>query len=93
MYAANHHWLDTGDESARTRERMWVSFLEGYTTQRTLSADELVAARLGLPLRHFELIGVTIRYWAPQIGGHWINDEYLDEHLGWFRWWLKTYRG
>jgi hypothetical protein len=57
-----------------------------------LSADELAAAKLGAPLRHFELIGITIRYWAPQIGDHWINDEYLDEHVGWFRWWLGTHR-
>jgi Ser/Thr protein kinase RdoA (MazF antagonist) len=92
MYAANHRWLSTSDESAKTRERMWASFLEGYSSQRSLSADELAASKLGVPLRHFELIGITIRYWAPQIGEHWINDEYFDVHVGWFKWWLERHR-
>jgi Ser/Thr protein kinase RdoA (MazF antagonist) len=90
-YAANHRWLNTSDEAATTRERMWESFLEGYAAQRTLSDDELAVGRLGVPLRHFELIGITIRYWAPQTGDYWINDEYFDVHVGWFKWWLKKY--
>jgi Ser/Thr protein kinase RdoA (MazF antagonist) len=87
MYAANHNWLATDEKSEQTRGRMWESFLEGYTAERALSADELAVAGLGVPLRHFELIGITIRYWAPQIGDHWINDEYFDTHVGWFKWW------
>ena len=70
----------------------WEAFLEGYSRERTLSENELRADRLCLPLRHFELMGATIRYWAPQIGCDWINDEYFDRHLAWFQEWCHQVR-
>jgi len=65
--------------------------VEGYNTERPLSSNELVVAQLCLPVRHLELMGLAVRYWSPQIGVGWINDEYFDRHLRWFRQWADEY--
>jgi len=44
-----------------------------------------------LPVRHLELMGLAVRYWSPQIGVGWINDEYFDGHVRWFRKWADVY--
>jgi hypothetical protein len=36
-------------------------------------------------------MGITMRYWAPHMGDHWITDEYFDHHLDWFRRWVDAY--
>jgi hypothetical protein len=32
-------------------------------------------------------MGLAIQYWSPRLGTDWINAEYFDRHLNWFRQW------
>ena len=41
----------------------FCAYLEGYSTERELSQNELEVAQLCLPIRHLELMGLTIQYW------------------------------
>jgi Ser/Thr protein kinase RdoA (MazF antagonist) len=87
VYHVSYDWLGLSEEIRREKDRFWGAFVDGYSTERTLSRNELLAAQLCLPIRHLELMGLTIRYWSPQIGISWINDDYFDRHLSWFREW------
>jgi len=91
VYHVSYDWLDLGKETRREKAWFWEAFLEGYSAERSLSGNELVAAQLCLPIRHLELMGLTMRYWSPQIGVSWINDDYFDRHLSWFREWAGVY--
>jgi Ser/Thr protein kinase RdoA (MazF antagonist) len=91
VYHVSFDWMALDEATRRKKERFWAAFLEGYTTQRSLSHNELAAAQLCFPLRHLELMGLTIRYWSPQIGSGWITDEYFDRHLHWFKAWADGY--
>jgi len=91
VYHVSYDWLDLSEETRREKDRFWEAFVEGYNTERSLSRNELVVTQLCLPLRHLELMGLTMRYWSPQIGVSWINDDYFDRHLSWFRQWADTY--
>ena len=92
VYHVSYDWMNLSTETKREKERFWVAFVDGYSQERSLSQKELLAAQLCLPFRHFELMGLTIRYWSPQIGTGWINDEYFDEHIGWFKRWSEGYK-
>jgi hypothetical protein len=37
------------------------------------------------------LMGLAIRYWAPRDGIGWVDDDYFDQHLSWFRKWREEY--
>jgi Ser/Thr protein kinase RdoA (MazF antagonist) len=91
VYHVSFDWMALDEETRRKKERFWQAFLEGYHTQRSLSQNELAAAQLCFPLRHLELMGLTIRYWSPQIGSGWITDDYFNEHVNWFRAWADEY--
>lgn len=91
VYHVSYDWLDLSDETRRKKARFWEAFVEGYRTERPLSSDELVVAQLCLPIRHLELMGLTIRYWASHMGVHWIHDAYWNQHMAWFRKWCDGY--
>jgi len=91
VYHVSYDWLDLSEETRREKDRFWEAFVEGYNTERSLSRNELMVAQLCLPIRHLELMGLTMRYWSPQIGISWINDDYFDRHLSWFRKWADVY--
>lgn len=91
VYHITYDWLDLSEKTRREKARFWEAFVEGYRTERALSSDELVVAQLCLPIRHLELMGLTIRYWASHAGIHWINDAYFDQHIAWFRKWADEY--
>jgi len=91
VYHVSYDWLDLSDETRREKARFWEAFVEGYNRERPLSSDELLVAQLCLPIRHLELMGITIRYWSPQMGISWIDDGYFDQHLNWFRRWADEY--
>ncbi len=90
-YHVSYNWLDLSEKTRREKDRFWQAFVDGYDTERPLSRNELAAAQLCLPLRHLELMGLTIQYWSPQVGTGWINDDYFDRHLSWFREWTDVY--
>jgi len=87
IYHVSYDWMSLTQEVRRQKDRFWAAFVEGYSTQRSLNDNELIVAQLCLPIRHLELMGVTIRYWSLQEGIHWINDEYMDGHVKWFKEW------
>lgn len=91
VYHVSYDWMSLSQETRRQKERLWAAFVEGYSQERRLSQNELLVAQLCLPIRHLELMGITMRYWSPQTGIGWITDEYLDEHLNWFKTWQNEY--
>jgi Ser/Thr protein kinase RdoA (MazF antagonist) len=91
VYHVSYDWMSLSVETRRQKDRFWEAFVDGYNSERFLSKNELSAAQLCLPLRHLELMGLTIKYWSPQIGSSWINHDYFDEHLNWFREWTDVY--
>jgi Ser/Thr protein kinase RdoA (MazF antagonist) len=90
VYHVSYDWLNFSAKVKREKDRFWAAFVEGYSLERSLSQNELLVAQLCLPLRHFELMGLTIRYWSPHIGTGWINDDYFDQHISWFKKWSKV---
>jgi Ser/Thr protein kinase RdoA (MazF antagonist) len=91
VYHVSYAWLDLSAGTRREKDRFWRAFVEGYDTERPLGSKELAAAQLCLPLRHLELMGLTLQYWSPQIGTSWIDDDYFDRHIRWFREWTAVY--
>lgn len=91
VYHVSFDWMGLEPRVRRKKERFWAAFLEGYNRQRPLGENELEAAQLCLALRHLELMGLTIRYWAPHIGSDWIDNAYFDQHMDWFKKWSAEY--
>ena len=87
VYRVSYDWLSLSQEVKAKKARFWEAFLEGYHQERTLSQDELSAVDLALPVRHLELMGITMRYWTQHQGIHWITDGYFDQHIAWFKQW------
>lgn len=92
VYRVSYDWMDLSREGKAVKARFWDAFLEGYNAERPLGENELEAVALSLPIRHLELMGLTIRYWSPREGIHWISDEYFDRHIRWFKRWANEYR-
>jgi Ser/Thr protein kinase RdoA (MazF antagonist) len=92
VYRVSYDWMDLSREGKAVKARFWDAFLEGYNAERPLGKNELEAVALSLPIRHLELMGLTIRYGSPREGIHWISDEYFDRHMRWFRRWANEYR-
>jgi Ser/Thr protein kinase RdoA (MazF antagonist) len=92
VYRVSYDWLDLSKETKAKKARFWGAFLEGYREERALSQNELLAVDLALPVRHLELMGITMRYWAQHQGIHWITDAYFDQHVAWFKLWGSEYR-
>ena len=92
VYLVSYDWMDLSREGKSKKDRFWNAFVEGYNQQRALNKNELTAVQLCLPIRHFELMGITIRYWSQNIGISWIDDDYFDRHISWFKKWSSEYR-
>lgn len=92
VYRVSYDWMGLSRECRETRDRFWAAFLDGYQEVRALRKNELSAIALALPIRHLELMGLTMRYWASHQGTHWITDAYFDQHVNWFRRWAEEYR-
>lgn len=92
VYQVSYDWLALDRETKTRKDRFWGAFLDGYAEVRTLSDGELEAVTLALPIRHLELMGLTMRHWAPHQGIHWIDDAYFDQHVAWFKRWADEYR-
>lgn len=92
VYLESYDWMDLSAACKIKKGEIWATFLDGYNRERSLSDNELAAAALSPAFRHFELMGVTMRYWTQAIGSDWINDDYFDKHLAWFKMWARQYR-
>jgi Ser/Thr protein kinase RdoA (MazF antagonist) len=87
VFLASDGWMDTHGEALKKRESRWRAFLEGYSGERDLHANELEAARLCPAIRHIYLMGIVLLYTIHREGNHWANDNFIDWHMAWFRWW------
>ena len=92
VYRVSYDWMGLSRECRETKDHFWAAFLEGYREVRALQESDLSAVALALPIRHLELMGLTMRYWASHQGNYWITDAYFDQHVDWFRRWEEGRR-
>lgn len=83
-------WMDTSVDAEAMRQRKLSTFLEGYTTVRRLSDNELAVVQLTPAVRHIYLMGLVLRYTTTYSGWNWANDDFCDWHMKWFRHWDET---
>lgn len=91
VYHVSYNWMDLSPEVEAAKARFWDAFLEGYGAVRPLTPGELAAAQLCSPLRHLELMALTLRDWTPYLGDGWADRDYWDEQLAWFRAWERAH--
>ncbi len=89
VFPASYEWMDVSMKAKKARKRKWEAFLKGYQKERILSKNELKAAQLCAPVRHIYLMGVPLKYWSEYDGHHWIDDNYFNWHMDWFKSWQK----
>jgi Ser/Thr protein kinase RdoA (MazF antagonist) len=89
VFLASDDWMDTASEAEARRQRRLEAFLDGYSSIRELTEPELAAVQLGPPIRHIFLMGFVLRYTATWQGQQWANDDFIDWHLTWFRYWAE----
>lgn len=91
VYHVSYDWMDLSDVVESRKACFWESFVDGYSEERSLSGNELAVAQLCLPVRHLELMGLSMRYWSPYLGISWMDDSYLDRHMNWFKEWARKH--
>ena len=75
---------------ARTT-RHWNAFLDGYSKIRSLTANELEATKVFVPIRQIWLLGLHSQL-ADTLGNGFIQDTYLDRNIGLIRQWIEQFR-
>jgi len=91
-YVVSYDWMDLSADMKRKKERILAALLSGYTRVRPMEAAELAAIELSEPVRHLDLLGLGVRYAAQRDGIGWLDDDFLDEHIGYLRRWRNEYR-
>jgi Ser/Thr protein kinase RdoA (MazF antagonist) len=89
VFLTTPEWMDTGDEAEKLRQTQLSAFLQGYSVNRTLSEDELSVIQLTPPIHHIFLMGHVLRYTTLYEGNYWANDDFVDWHMRWFRYWAE----
>ncbi len=89
VFPSSVDWMDTSRSADKERERRLASFLEGYSETRELSPSEREVVRWSPAIRHIFLMGHVLTYSTSTKGNHWVNDEFIDWHMTWFRHWLR----
>jgi len=90
-FYVSYDWLTLDLTTKKKRDDMLFYFLEGYTSVRTLSDNEMKVVDLCLPIRHFELLGIVLERCVRVEGIHWVTDTWLTEHVKWFKTWQTEY--
>jgi len=70
----------------------WRSFLRGYSQQNKLSQQERKLMPWFVILREFELLNFHLSM-RKHVGTAWLNDNYYDHHIGFFKNWEKQHLG
>lgn len=91
VFLASDEWMDISCEAEHRRQGQLEAFLDGYSTIRSLTKQELSAVQLGPPIRHIYLVGHVLRYTAVQEGDHWANDHFIDWHMTWYKHWAGSH--
>lgn len=70
----------------------WRAFLRGYSQLGKLSRQERDLMPWFVILREFELLDFQLSM-RKHIGSAWLNDNYYDFHIGFFKNWVKQHLG
>lgn len=70
----------------------WNAFVRGYHQHRKLSRQERKLMPWFVILRQFELLNFHLSM-RQHIGTAWLNDNYYDHHIGFFKDWVKQHLG
>jgi len=89
VFLTTPDWMDTSDEAEKLRQTQLSTFLQGYSNHRQLNENELAAVQLTPPIHHIFLMGIVLRYFTVYEGNYWANDEFIDWHMNWFRYWAE----
>lgn len=89
VFLATSQWMDISGEAEDRRQGRLATFLRGYSSHRKLSENELSAIQLAPPIHHIFLMGHVLRYTAIYEGEHWANNQFIDWHMNWFRYWAE----
>lgn len=68
----------------------WRAFLRGYNRLRNLSRQEQNLMPWFVILREFELLNFHLSM-RKHVGNAWLNDNYYDFHIDFFKNWVKQY--
>lgn len=90
IFLASDEWMDITPEAEKRRQRQLATFVEGYSSIRTLTDAELSAVQLTPPIRHIFLMGHVLRYTALQEGDNWANDSFINWHMTWYKHWAEN---
>jgi Ser/Thr protein kinase RdoA (MazF antagonist) len=71
-------------------EKMWPSFLNGYSETRKLSDLDIQSTQYFVPIRHFWFLGLVTSNGCDW-GFDYLNDRYFDRSLKFFREWETEY--
>ena len=69
-------------------EAPWKAFLRGYDMERKLSRQEKKLLPWFVVLRHFEFLNFQLSM-RKHIGTAWLNDNYYDHQINFFKQWIK----
>ena len=73
-----------------TSEAPWRAFLRGYAAERKLSRQEQKLLPWFVVLRHFEFLNFQLSM-RKHIGTAWLNDNYYDHQINFFKQWIKQH--
>ena len=91
VYLASDDWMNITAEAEAKRQQHLALFLEGYTTNRSLSDAELAVVQRTPLVRHIFLMGHVLRYTRVYQGNNWANDDFINWHMVWFHHWAETH--
>lgn len=89
VFLTTPEWMDTSDEAEKLRQTQLSTFLQSYSINRKLSEDELSVIQLTPPIHHIFLMGHVLRYTTLYEGNYWANDNFINWHMKWFRYWAE----
>ena len=73
------------------RSLLWKAFLEGYSSIKPLSEDEVKASYVFAAIRHIWLMGVHVNG-VSAWGTSWIQDQYFDEAITFIKKWIAMHK-
>ena len=71
-------------------DQRWKAFLKGYTQHKKLSKQEKELLPWFVIFRHFEFLNFQLSMRA-HVGTSWLDDNYYDFHLKFFKTWMKDH--
>ncbi len=79
------------EEANTKRTRRWNAFLKGYTQERELSDEEILATKIFVPIRQMWVLWLQTQS-SERFGRAWMSDAYFDQHFNFIKDWIKNYK-